>query len=110
MCRLARLLGPTQPAAKQPPFALARHEVDIANEFCTALASCQHDFTAVKILKLGTMRDADQSRARQLLDERLHHLVLTFRVERGSCFVKHDDVRVVQEQARESEALFFAAR
>ena len=56
------------------------------------------------------MRDANQSRARQLLDERLHHLVLAVRVECGSRLVKHNDVRVVQEQTRKREALFFAAR
>ena len=101
---IARLLGPTQPSAKQPPFALAGHKVDIADESCSALASCQHDFAAVKILKLGSMRDANQSRARQLLDERLHHLVLAVCVECRSRLVKHNDVRVVQEQTRKSEA------
>ncbi len=107
---VARLLGSAQPPGKRPPFALARHEVDIADEFCAAFASCEHDLAAVKIFKLGAMRDTDQRRIRQFLDQRLHHLVLAFGVERRGRLVKHDDVRVVQEQTRESEPLFFAAR
>ena len=105
-----RSLGPAQPAAKQPPFSLARHEIDVAYEFRAALAPCEHNLAAVKIFKFGTMGNADQSGAGQLFDQELHHLVLAFRVKCRSRFVKHDDFWIVQEQSREREPLLFAAR
>jgi len=84
-------------------------EIDIANQLCAALAPLQHDLAAVEGLQLGTVSDADNGGLRQFLDHHLHHLVLALLVERRGRLVKHDDVRVVQEQTRESEPLFFTA-
>src|SRR4029077_15135509 len=86
-----------KPAIEQTAPALARHEIDVAHQFCAPFTPRQHNLTAVKRFKLGAMGDADQCRARELLGHELHHLVLTLGVERRGCFVKHDDVGVVQE-------------
>jgi len=58
--------GP-QPAIEQTAPALARHEIDVAHQFCAAFTPRQHNLAAVKRFKLGAMGDADQRRPRELL-------------------------------------------
>src|SRR5262245_46968384 len=108
MIQLFRSAPRAQPTTEQPPFAFARHKIDVAYQFCAALAPRQHDLAAVKRFELGAMGDADERRARQFLDDELHHPVLAFGVEGRGCFIEHDNVGVVQEQTREREPLFFA--
>ena len=42
--------------------------------------------------------------------KQLHQLVLALGIEGRCCLVEHDDVRLVQQNARECQALLFAAR
>src|SRR4051812_32060316 len=104
-----RELALTQEAAEQLALALARDQVDVADEFCAVLAALQHDLAAVEGFQLGAMRDADDGSFRQLLGDRLHHLVLALLVKRRGRFVQHDDVGTVQQEPREGEALLLAA-
>src|SRR6476620_4691335 len=69
-------LAMAQEAAQQPALALARHEIDVADEFGAALASLVHDLAAVKGIKLGAMAVADDRGLWQLFGHQLHHLVL----------------------------------
>src|SRR4051794_7528251 len=107
--RLFRELALTQEAAEQLALALARDQVDVADEFCAALAALQHDLAAVEGFQLGAMRDADDGSFRQLLGDRLHHLVLALLVKRRGRLVQHDDVGTVQQEPSEGEALLLAA-
>src|SRR6476659_8843206 len=87
-----RRLAMAQEAAQQPALALARNEIDVADEFRAALAPLEHDLAAVKGLKLGAMADADDRGLGQLFGHQLHHLVLALFIERGGRLVEHDDV------------------
>src|SRR5438046_6229990 len=89
--RLLRLPIP-QEAPEQPAPALARDEVDVADEFCAALAPLQHDLAAVEGFELRAMGDADDGGRRQFFRHHLHHLVLTLVVERRRRLIQHDDV------------------
>src|SRR6266478_4914807 len=64
-----------QESAELSSLALARNEIDVADEFCAALAPLQHDLAAVKGLQLRPMRDADDGGFRQFRGHHLHHLV-----------------------------------
>src|SRR5258708_40022425 len=109
-CRLVRCrLAMAQEAAQQPALALARNEIDVADEFGAALAALEHDLAAVEGLKLGAMADADDSGFGQLPGHELHHLVLALFIECRGGLVKHDDVGVMQEQPREGESLLFTS-
>jgi len=59
-------LALTQEAAEQPPLAVARNEVDVADKLGATLAAFQHDLAAMESLQLHAMRDADDGRFRQL--------------------------------------------
>ena len=48
-----------QEAAEQVAFALARDQIDVADQLGAALAPLQHDLAAVERLQLDTMGDAD---------------------------------------------------
>src|SRR4051794_11993150 len=68
-----RRLALAQEAVEQAAFALARNEIDIADEFCAALAPLQHDLAAMKGFQLGAMRDADDGGPGQRSGQKLHH-------------------------------------
>src|SRR3954469_2638455 len=57
--RLFRRLALPQEAAEQLALALARDQLDVADELCAALAALQHDLAAVEGFQLDAMRDAD---------------------------------------------------
>src|SRR3954454_13962787 len=71
--RLFRRPALAQEADEQLALALARDQVDVADEFCAALAALQHDLAAVKGLRLDTMRDADDGGLQQLAVYHIHH-------------------------------------
>src|SRR4051812_399295 len=73
---LCRGLAPAQEAAEQAARALARDQLDVANQLGAPLASLQHDLAAVKGFQLGAVRDADDGGLRQRFGQELHHLVL----------------------------------
>jgi hypothetical protein len=52
-------LALAQEAAEQLALALAGDQLDVADEFCAALAALQHDLAAVERLQLDTMRKID---------------------------------------------------
>src|SRR5687768_3286243 len=64
----------------------------------------------MKGFEFDAMRHADDGGIRELLIEEVHHLVLALGVERGCCFVQHDNIGVMQKQPGESEPLLFASR
>lgn len=99
-----------QGAPEQVALAPALAQIDIADKLCPALAPLQCDLAAMEGLQLGAMRHAYDGDIRQFADHRLHHLVLALFVERRGRFIQHDNVRAMQQQAREGEALLFAAR
>src|ERR1700732_2034995 len=107
--RLRRRLAMPQEAAEQTTLALARNEIDVADEFRPALAPFQHDLAAVEGFELGAMGDADHGGLGQLLGHQFHHLVLALFIKRRGCLIEHDNVGAVQKQARESEPLLLAA-
>src|SRR3977135_459323 len=100
---LWRRLAAAQEAAEQAALALARNEIDVADQLGAALALFQHDLAAVERFKLDAMRDADNGGLGQSLGRKLHHLVLAFFIERRGRLIQHDDIGVVQKQPREGE-------
>src|SRR3954453_2649040 len=105
----SRLALPEE-TADQAAFALAWDQVDVADQLGAALAAFEHDLAAVKRLELGTMRDTDDRRLRQLARDHRHHQVLALLVQCRSRLVEHDDVGTVQQQPRKGEALLVPAR
>ena len=64
----------------------------------------------MKGFEFDAMRHADDGSIGEFLVDELHHFILAFCIERGRCFVQHDNVGVMQKQPGEGEALLFAAR
>ena len=105
-------LGPAAATAappRPPPLATSLREGDVACQLGPAAPALQHDL-ALWNFELGPVADADDGRLRAALAEELHQLFLALRIERRRRFVHHDDVRLVQEDAGEGEALLLAAR
>src|SRR5260370_21213816 len=103
-----RRLAMAQEAAEQPALALARNEIDVADEFGAALAPLKYDLAAVKGLKLGAMADADDRGLGQLPGHQFHHLVLALFIECRGLLIEHADVGVMQAQPREGRPLLCA--
>src|ERR1700733_15041173 len=98
-------LAISQETAEQPALALARDQIDIADEFRSALASFQRDLAAVIGLELDAMSHADDRCLWQFLHQHFHHLVLALLVERGRSLVQNHDIRAMQQQSRERQTL-----
>ena len=60
-------------------------------------------------LKLRPVTDAEHGRFFQMLSQQNHKLILTGRIKRGSRLVKNNDIRLLQDQPRESQPLLFTA-
>ena len=99
-----------QEMTEQASFSLARNKVNIAHKLRAALASLQNDLSSMKGFEFDPMCHADDGGIGKFLVEEFHHFVLALCVERGCCFVQHDNIRVMQKQPGESEPLLFAAR
>ncbi len=74
------------------------------------LPARQHEATVVERLEFGPMPDADHGRIGQALGDALHEGLLRVAVERGGGLVHHDDVRRLNEELGEGQALLFASR
>src|SRR6476646_10500986 len=80
--RFLRSLAVAQEAAEQAALALARDQVDVADQLGATLAPLQHDLPAVERLQFDAVGNADDGGLRQFVDDDLHHLVLALFVER----------------------------
>jgi hypothetical protein len=56
------------------------------------------------------MADADEGRVLRLYAEKRHQLVLALGIERGGCFIEHDNVRSVEKDASEGQCLLLTTR
>src|SRR5262245_66593153 len=63
----------------------------------------------MECLELRAMTDADEGHT-LTIDQRLHEFLLTFWIESRRCLVENDDVRIVQKNAGEGQALLFTTR
>src|SRR4051794_35241800 len=71
----------------------------------TAPFAFQVDLAVVIALEPGPMRDVDDRRVRDSIAQELHHLRLAEFVESGGRLVHDDEVRLLQDDTGESEAL-----
>src|SRR5262249_25518395 len=107
--RLA-LDGLSTPSQQPPDQGFATWiEVDVAYQLGAAATPLKRDLAAVEFFQLRTMPDADDGRCLELIRQHLHHLVLAVRIECGSGFVEHDDLRLMQENPRKGHTLLLAA-
>ena len=61
----------------------------------------ENDLAVVKVRELGAMADADDARMLELACQKHHQSILARGIERGGRLVEHDDVRAVEQDARE---------
>ena len=98
-----------QPILDKTPTRLL-NELNVGDELCAAVAPFEYDLAAVESLQLGTMPDAHDRGVRELLRQETHQPVLAHRIERRGRLIEHDDIGLVQKDAREREALLLSAR
>jgi hypothetical protein len=91
------------------PEAKAARERLVAHQARAFRVVLQHQLPGVERLQFLAVADADQRRLGQPLEEHLHEMLLTLRIERRRRLVHDDEVRLVTEEAREAQALLLAA-
>src|SRR5215216_6703474 len=87
-----------------------RHGGGVADEAGAALGAHQPQAAVVEGLGLGALADRDDGRRRELALDEPHQHRLAALVERRGRLVEDRDLRLLQEQPREGEALALAAR
>src|SRR5664279_1713921 len=69
----------------------------------------EYELAMVERLQLRSVRDAYDRRVGKALSHERHQMFLARRIERRRRLVHDDDIRLMQQQADESETLTFAA-
>ena len=84
-------------------------QLDVGDQLRAVVPALEHDLAVVERLELGAVADADEGGGVELFGQQRHQLVLARRIERRGRLVEHDDVGLVQENAREGQPLLLAA-
>ena len=106
-----RLISPRAEAKPIPDQSSARlaSQLNVGHELRSASPALENDLAAVERFELRPVPDAHNSQRSELSGQQLHQLVLAVRVQRRCRLIKHYDIRLVQEDPRESKTLFLTA-